>query len=29
VPQRIVFVDSLPRTGTDKVRKADVVKLFD
>jgi acyl-CoA synthetase (AMP-forming)/AMP-acid ligase II len=28
VPQRIVFVDSLPRTGTDKVRKADVVKLF-
>jgi acyl-CoA synthetase (AMP-forming)/AMP-acid ligase II len=29
VPQRVVFVDSLPRTGTDKVRKADVVKLFD
>jgi acyl-CoA synthetase (AMP-forming)/AMP-acid ligase II len=29
VPQRIVFVDSLPRTGTDKVRKADVAKLFD
>jgi acyl-CoA synthetase (AMP-forming)/AMP-acid ligase II len=29
VPQRIVFVDELPRTGTDKVRKADVVKLFD
>jgi long-chain acyl-CoA synthetase len=28
VPQRIVFVDSLPRTGTDKVRKADVAKLF-
>jgi acyl-CoA synthetase (AMP-forming)/AMP-acid ligase II len=29
VPQRIVFVDELPRTGTDKVRKADVVKLFE
>jgi acyl-CoA synthetase (AMP-forming)/AMP-acid ligase II len=29
VPQRIAFVDALPRTGTDKVRKADVVKLFD
>jgi acyl-CoA synthetase (AMP-forming)/AMP-acid ligase II len=28
VPQRIVFVDSLPRTGTDKVRKDDVAKLF-
>jgi long-chain acyl-CoA synthetase len=27
-PQRIVFVDSLPRTGTEKVRKADVVELF-
>jgi acyl-CoA synthetase (AMP-forming)/AMP-acid ligase II len=29
VPQRIAFVDALPRTGTDKVRKADVVRLFD
>jgi acyl-CoA synthetase (AMP-forming)/AMP-acid ligase II len=28
VSQRIAFVDELPRTGTDKVRKADVVKLF-
>jgi acyl-CoA synthetase (AMP-forming)/AMP-acid ligase II len=28
VPQRIAFVDTLPRTGTDKVRKADLVKLF-
>ena len=29
VPQRIVFVDSLPRTGTEKIRKAEVAKLFD
>jgi acyl-CoA synthetase (AMP-forming)/AMP-acid ligase II len=29
VPQRIAFVDELPRTGTEKVRKADVAKLFD
>ena len=29
VPQRIAFVDQLPRTGTDKVRKADLVQLFD
>jgi acyl-CoA synthetase (AMP-forming)/AMP-acid ligase II len=28
VPQRIAFVDTLPRTGTDKVRKADLVELF-
>jgi long-chain acyl-CoA synthetase len=28
VPRRVVFVDSLPRTGTDKVRKADVRALF-
>jgi non-ribosomal peptide synthetase component E (peptide arylation enzyme) len=28
VPQRIAFVDDLPRTGTEKVRKDDVVKLF-
>jgi acyl-CoA synthetase (AMP-forming)/AMP-acid ligase II len=28
VPQRIAFVDALPRTGTDKVRKADLVELF-
>jgi acyl-CoA synthetase (AMP-forming)/AMP-acid ligase II len=28
VPQRIAFVEELPRTGTEKVRKADVVKLF-
>jgi acyl-CoA synthetase (AMP-forming)/AMP-acid ligase II len=27
-PQRFVFVDELPRTATDKVRKADVVGLF-
>jgi acyl-CoA synthetase (AMP-forming)/AMP-acid ligase II len=28
VPQRIAFVDALPRTGTDKVRKADLAQLF-
>jgi long-chain acyl-CoA synthetase len=28
VPQRFAFVEALPRTGTEKVRKADVVKLF-
>jgi acyl-CoA synthetase (AMP-forming)/AMP-acid ligase II len=28
VPQRITFVDALPRTGTEKVRKADVLQLF-
>ncbi len=28
VPRRIVFVEELPRTGTDKVRKADVRALF-
>jgi acyl-CoA synthetase (AMP-forming)/AMP-acid ligase II len=28
-PQRVVFVDALPRNATDKVRKADVVALFD
>ena len=27
-PRRVVFVDSLPRTGTEKVRKEDVVRLF-
>jgi len=27
-PQRVVFVDTLPRTGTEKIRKADVVRLF-
>ena len=29
VPQRVAFVDELPRTGTDKVRKQDLVQLFD
>ena len=28
-PQRVVFVDALPRNATDKVRKADVVALFE
>jgi acyl-CoA synthetase (AMP-forming)/AMP-acid ligase II len=28
-PQRIVVVDSLPRTGTDKVQKRELLKLFD
>jgi acyl-CoA synthetase (AMP-forming)/AMP-acid ligase II len=28
-PQRIVFVDALPRNATDKVRKADVVALLE
>jgi long-chain acyl-CoA synthetase len=28
VPRRIVFVDELPRTGTEKVRKQDVRALF-
>ena len=28
VPQRILFVDDLPRTGTEKVRKQDLVQLF-
>ena len=27
-PRRVVFMDALPRTGTEKVRKADVVRLF-
>lgn len=29
VPQRVVFVEELPRTGTDKVRKQDLVPLFE
>ena len=29
VPRRIAVVDELPRTGTDKVRKADVKALFE
>jgi acyl-CoA synthetase (AMP-forming)/AMP-acid ligase II len=29
VPRRILFVDELPRTGTEKVRKQDVRALFD
>jgi acyl-CoA synthetase (AMP-forming)/AMP-acid ligase II len=29
VPQRVAFVDELPRTGTEKVRKQDLVRLFD
>jgi acyl-CoA synthetase (AMP-forming)/AMP-acid ligase II len=28
MPQRVVFVDALPRTGTNKVRKGDLVRLF-
>lgn len=28
VPQRLLFVDELPRTGTDKVQKRDVKALF-
>jgi acyl-CoA synthetase (AMP-forming)/AMP-acid ligase II len=28
-PQRVVFVDALPRNATDKVRKADVVALIE
>ena len=28
VPQQVVFVDDLPRTGTEKVRKQDLVQLF-
>ena len=28
-PRRVVFVDALPRNATDKVRKAEVVALFD
>jgi acyl-CoA synthetase (AMP-forming)/AMP-acid ligase II len=28
VPQRIVFVDELPRTGTDKVQKRELLALF-
>ncbi len=29
VPQRVLIVDELPRTGTEKVQKAEVKKLFD
>lgn len=29
VPRRVLVVDDLPRTGTDKVRKADVKTLFE
>ncbi|MBV8951632.1 MAG: AMP-binding protein, partial [Actinobacteria bacterium] len=29
VPQRVLVVDDLPRTGTDKVQKTEVKKLFD
>jgi acyl-CoA synthetase (AMP-forming)/AMP-acid ligase II len=29
MPQRVVFVDELPRTGTEKVRKQDLGALFD
>jgi acyl-CoA synthetase (AMP-forming)/AMP-acid ligase II len=28
-PQRVLIVDDLPRTGTDKVRKRDLLRLFD
>jgi acyl-coenzyme A synthetase/AMP-(fatty) acid ligase len=28
-PQRVVFVDELPRTGTDKVQKNELRTLFD
>lgn len=28
VPRRVAFVDRLPRTGTDKVRKAELPRLF-
>jgi acyl-CoA synthetase (AMP-forming)/AMP-acid ligase II len=29
VPKRVVFVDDLPRTGTNKVQKAELLALFD
>jgi acyl-CoA synthetase (AMP-forming)/AMP-acid ligase II len=29
VPRQVLVVDDLPRTGTDKVQKAEVKKLFD
>jgi acyl-coenzyme A synthetase/AMP-(fatty) acid ligase len=29
VPRQIVVVDELPRTGTEKVQKRDLVPLFD
>jgi acyl-coenzyme A synthetase/AMP-(fatty) acid ligase len=29
VPRQVIVVDDLPRTGTDKVRKADVRPLFE
>jgi acyl-CoA synthetase (AMP-forming)/AMP-acid ligase II len=29
VPKRVAFVEELPRTGTDKVRKQDLVQLFE
>jgi acyl-coenzyme A synthetase/AMP-(fatty) acid ligase len=28
VPQRVIFVDAFPRTGTDKVQKAELKKQF-
>ena len=28
VPRRVLFVDELPRTGTDKVQKAELKKQF-
>jgi acyl-CoA synthetase (AMP-forming)/AMP-acid ligase II len=29
VPRRVLIVDDLPRTGTEKVQKTEVKKLFD
>jgi fatty-acyl-CoA synthase len=29
VPRRIVFADDLPRTGTRKVQKGELLSLFD
>ena len=29
VPRRVLFVSELPRTGTDKVQKAELKKQFD